>query len=118
MIKLKSRYAITLLALSLFGCDASGGDLGKNNLTERKTKVSQTYSNQVAKDKMLLVLSAPSIHDPYYKPAFQRIVDFQINYAKSILGNDNVVILVDEDTKPYFTGKVHEDILLVDDVRD
>ena len=118
MIKLKSRYAITLLALSLFGCDSSGGDLGKNNLTERKTKVNQTYSNQVAKDRMLLVLSAPSIHDPYYKPAFQRIVDFQINYAKSILGNDNVVILVDEDTKPYFTGKVPEDILLVDDVRD
>ncbi|WP_298066567.1 agmatine deiminase family protein [uncultured Acinetobacter sp.] len=118
MIKLKSRYAITLLALSLFGCDSSGGDLGKNNLTERKTKVNQTYSNQVAKDRMLLVLSAPSIHDPYYKPAFQRIVDFQINYAQSILGNDNVVILVDEDTKPYFTGKVPEDILLVDDVRD
>jgi hypothetical protein len=34
------------------------------------------------------------------------------------LGNDNVVILVDKDTKPYFTGKVPEDILLVDDVRD
>ena len=118
MIKLKSRYAITLLALSLFGCDSSGGDLGKNNLTERKTKVNQTYSNQVAKDRMLLVLSAPSIHDPYYKSAFQRIVDFQINYAKSILGNDNVVILMDEDTKPYFKGKVPEDILLVDDVRD
>ncbi|ENX63020.1 hypothetical protein F885_01019 [Acinetobacter higginsii] len=80
--------------------------------------MSQTYSNQAADDKMLLVLSAPSVHDPYYKSAFQRIVDFQIDYAKSILGNDNVVILVDEDTKPYFTGKVPEDILLVDDVRD
>ena len=118
MIKLKSRSAVILLALSLVGCDSSGGDLGKNNMGENKTKVSQTYSNQVADNKMLLVLSAPSIHDPYYKSAFQRIVDFQINYAKSILGNDNVVILVDEDTKPFFTGKVPEDILLVDDVRD
>ena len=118
MIKLKSRSAVILLALSLVGCDSSGGDLGKNNMVENKTKMSQTYSNQVADNKMLLVLSAPSIHDSYYKLAFQRIVDFQINYAKSILGNDNVVILVDEDTKPFFTGKVPEDILLVDDVRD
>ena len=118
MIKRKSRSAVILLLLSLVGCDSSGGDLGKNNMGENKTKVSQTYSNQVANDKMFLVLSAPSIHDPYYKSAFQRIVDFQINYAKSILGNDNVVILVDEDTKPFFTGKVPEDILLVDDVRD
>ena len=118
MIKLKGRSAVILLLLSLVGCDSSGGDLGKNNIEENKTKVSQTYSNQVANDKMFLVLSAPSIHDPYYKSAFQRIVDFQINYAKSILGNDNVVILVDEDTKPFFTGKVPEDILLVDDVRD
>ena len=92
MIKLKSRSAVILLLLSLVGCDSSGGDLGKNNMVDSKTKVSQTYSNQVADNKMLLVLSAPSIHDPYYKSAFQRIVDFQINYAKSILCNDNVVI--------------------------
>ena len=118
MIKRKSRSAVILLLLSLFGCDSSGGDLGKNNIAESKAKVSQTYSNQVTDNKMLLVLSAPSIHDPYYKSAFQRIVDFQINYAKSILGNDNVVILVDEDTKPFFKDKVPEDILLVDDVRD
>lgn len=118
MIKLKRHYAVMALILSLFGCDSSGRNIENNKAIEDKNKVSQTYSNQAADDKMLLVLSAPSVHDPYYKSAFQRIVDFQIDYAKSILGNDNVVILVDEDTKPYFTGKVPEDILLVDDVRD
>ncbi len=118
MIKLKRHYAVMALILSLFGCDSSGRNIENNKAIEDKNKVSQTYSNQVADDRMLLVLSAPSVHDPYYKSAFQRIVDFQIDYAKSILGNDNVVILVDEDTKPYFTGKVPEDILLVDDVRD
>ena len=118
MIKLKHHYAVMALILSLFGCDSSGRNIENNKTVEDKNKVSQTYSNQVADDKMLLVLSAPSVHDPYYKSAFQRIVDFQIDYAKSILGNDNVVILVDKDTKPYFTGKVPEDILLVDDVRD
>lgn len=118
MIKLKRHYAAMALILSLFGCDSSGRNIENNKAIEDKNKVGQTYSNQVAEDRMLLVLSAPSVHDPYYKSAFQRIVDFQIDYAKSILGNDNVVILVDKDTKPYFTGKVPEDILLVDDVRD
>ncbi len=118
MIKTKRHYAAMALILSLFGCDTSGRDVEKSTAKEDKNKVSQTYSNQVTDDKMLLVLSAPSVHDPYYKSAFQRIVDFQIDYAKSILGNDNVVIVVDKDTKPYFTGKVPEDILLVDDVRD
>lgn len=118
MIKLKRHYAAMALILSLFGCDSSGRNVENNKAIEDKNKVGQTYSNQVAEDRMLLVLSAPSVHDPYYKSAFQRIVDFQIDYAKSILGNDNVVIVVDEDTKPYFTGKVPEDILLVDDIRD
>lgn len=118
MIKPKHHYAVMALILSLSGCDSSVSNIENKKAIEDKNKVSQTYSNQVADDKMLLVLSSPSVHDPYYKSAFKRIVDFQINYAKSILGNDNVVILVDEDTKPYFTGKVPEDILLVDDVRD
>lgn len=118
MIKLKPYYAVAALIWSLLGCDSSGRDVENSTAKEDKNKMSQTYSNQVADDKMLLVLSAPSVHDSYYKSAFQRIVDFQIDYAKSILGNDNVVILVDKETKPYFTSKVPEDILLVDDVRD
>ncbi|MDQ9037093.1 agmatine deiminase family protein [Acinetobacter seifertii] len=117
MIKTKRHYAVMALILSLWGCDSSGKNLENNKVSEDK-KMGQTYSNQVTDKRMLLVLSAPSVHDAYYKSAFQQIVDFQIAYAKSILGNDNVVILVDEDTKPYFTGKVPEDILLVDDIRD
>jgi len=113
MIKLKPYYAVAALIWSLLGCDSSERNVEKSAAKEDKNKMSQTYSNQVADDKMLLVLSAPSVHDPYYKSAFQRIVDFQINYAKSILGNDNVVILVDKDTKPYFTGKVPEELPLI-----
>lgn len=76
------------------------------------------FANEISAQRMLLVLSAPSVHDPYYKAAFQQIVDFQIDYARSILGHDNVVIIADEDTRPFYAGKVPEDILLVDDVRD
>ncbi len=76
------------------------------------------FSNQLSPDKMLLVLSAPSVHSNYYKPAFQQIVDFQINYAKKILGNDNVIVIVDKDTKPFYEGKLPEDVLIVADVYD
>ena len=44
-------------------------------------------SNIISNDRMLLVLSAPSVYDTYYTSAFQLIVDFQINYAKAIMGN-------------------------------
>ncbi len=75
-------------------------------------------SNEASNDRMLLVLSAPSVHSGYYKPAFQQIVDFQINYAKKILGNDNVVVIVDKDTKRFYEGKLPENILLTADVFD
>lgn len=75
-------------------------------------------SNEASKDKMLLVLSAPSVHSNYYKPAFRQIVDFQINYAKAILGNDNVVVIADKDTKRFYEGKLPEDVLITADVFD
>ena len=85
--------------------------------TENVTKPNN-FSNEAAKDKMLLVLSAPSIDNKYYKPAFDKIVDFHINYAKKILGNDNVVVIVDKDTKRFYEGKLPEDILLTAEVFD
>jgi agmatine/peptidylarginine deiminase len=67
---------------------------------------------------MLLVLSAPSVYDTYYSSAFQLIVKFQINYAKAIIGNDNVVIVVDADTKAYYEKDLPEDVLITADVYD
>jgi agmatine/peptidylarginine deiminase len=67
---------------------------------------------------MLLVLSAPSLHDEYYKDTLQKIVNFQIEYANKILSNDNVIIIVDEDTKQYYEDKVPSDVLLVDEIHD
>ncbi len=76
------------------------------------------YTNQISENRMLLVLSAPSVDEPYYAPAFQRIVDFQIEYANAIIGNDNVVVVVDRKTKPYYEQDLPEDILLVVDLYD
>jgi len=78
----------------------------------------KTWTNTVSSDRMLLVMSAPSIYDTYYTSAFQAIVDFQIAYAKAITGNDNVVVIVDAGTKEYYEGKLPEDILITADVYD
>lgn len=69
-------------------------------------------ANEHKEGRMLIVISAPSIEDPYYKDNFQKIVDFDIQFAKSIIGKDNVVVLVDKETLPYFKDKLPKDVLL------
>lgn len=89
-----------------------------DNESKMNKNITILNSNQISDDRMLLVLSAPSIHDEYYKPAFQKIVDFQIDYVNNILGKDNVIIIVDKDTKRFYENKVPNDILLVDELYD
>jgi agmatine/peptidylarginine deiminase len=76
------------------------------------------FSNEVSNDRMLLVLSAPSVHNNYYKSAFQQIVNFQIDYAATILTYDNVVVIVDKDTKRFYEEKLPEDVLITAEVFD
>jgi agmatine/peptidylarginine deiminase len=83
-----------------------------------KDEPMENYTNEMANDKMLLVLSAPFLHDPNYTDAFQSIVDFQIDYAKAIIGNDNVIVIADRQTMPYYKGKLPDDVLITDDVYD
>ena len=80
--------------------------------------MNKAYANTISEDRMLLVLSAPSVHDAYYKPAFQSIIAFQIAYATAIMSNDNVVVIVDQDTKPYYEDHLPADILLTADIYD
>ena len=87
-----------------------------NNPVEVNTPV--IYTNSISTDRMTLVLSAPSIHDTYYRDRFDAIVNFQVNYVNAIIGNDNVIILADRDTRPYFEGRVPNDILLTVEVQD
>ncbi|SFU06137.1 Agmatine/peptidylarginine deiminase [Pseudovibrio denitrificans] len=66
----------------------------------------------------LIVIAAPSISDTYddpeYAELFQGIVDFDIAYANAVYGNDEVRIVVDAQTRPYFAGKVPEEIIIND----
>jgi agmatine/peptidylarginine deiminase len=68
--------------------------------------------------RMLLTISAPSVDNQYYKEIFNEIIEFDINYAKSVLNNDNIVIVVDKKTKKYFQNKLPDDILLTGDICD
>ena len=99
---------IVIVLILLVTLSACGGE---------EVEMMESFSNQISNDRMLLVLSAPSVHETYYQPAFEMIVDFQIEYAKAIMGNDNVIVIVDADTKPYYED-LPEDILIEAEVYD
>ncbi len=77
-----------------------------------------TFTNTHSDDRMLLVLSAPSVNEAYYEEVFDQIIQFDIAYAKAVLGHDNIIVLADADTLPYFQNELPDDILLEADVAD
>ena len=48
---------------------------------------------------------APSINEEYYQEAFSDIVDYDIQTINTIW-KDNVILLVDTETKHLFEGKI------------
>lgn len=88
--------------------------------TEEKTvtEAVEVFTNDPSdENRMLLVLSAPSVTDSYYESAFQDIVNFQIEYARNIINKDNVIIVVDEATRSYYES-LPADILLTGNLED
>ncbi len=69
-------------------------------------------------DRHLIVMSAPSVSNSYYKDFFQQLIAFDIAMANAVTGNDLIIILVDKETKKVFKGKVPEEILLESNVAD
>lgn len=67
----------------------------------------------------LIVIAAPSVGNEYYRDNFQNIIDFDVAYAQAIVGHDDVRIIVDQQTRPYFVDRVDESWLIegkVDDI--
>ena len=75
-------------------------------------------SNDAEANRTLIVLAAPPAGDSYYRPLREEILDFQVAYAKSILGRDNVVVLGDRRTLRRLARDLPEDILLEAPMRD
>ena len=68
--------------------------------------------------RALIVLAAPGAADAYYRARRRDVLDFQIAYAKAILGRDNVVVLCDRPTLAELAGELPDDVLLVGPMRD
>ena len=68
--------------------------------------------------RALIVLAAPAAADAYYRASRRDVLDFQVAYAKSILGRDNVVVLCDRPTLAELAGELPDDVLLVGPMRD
>lgn len=105
------RHLLVLLSIiiSITSCTKeeqfSQSELLKENLN---TKRIEKQNN----DAQVIVLAAPSINNNYYKSVFQDIVDFQVDYANAIDGRDEVIILVDQLTKPNYQGRVPNYVLV------
>lgn len=83
-----------------------------------KSAMADDYTNSLDSENMLIVLSAPSVNEPYYTEVFEQIIAFDIAYAKAVMGHDNVIVLADKDTLPYLQEKLPSDILLEAEVAD
>lgn len=71
-------------------------------------------------DKCLIVLSSPSVvaNPTLSKENIMKIIEYMIHCANIINGKDEVVILVNADTKPLFKDKVPSNILLEANIYD
>jgi len=75
-------------------------------------------NDEHAPGRTLIVLAAPVANDDYYRARRRDILDFQVGYAKSILGHDNVVVLCDRPTLAELAGKLPDDVLIIGPMRD
>ena len=75
-------------------------------------------NDEHAPGRALILLAAPRVGDDYYRARRRELLDFQVAYAKSILGRDNVVILCDRPTQTELARELPEDVLLVGPMRD
>ena len=70
-------------------------------------------TNILTDDRMLLVLAAPSVLEELPADLLNSFINFQINYARQVIqhGQDNVIILVDADTRSRYRA-LPDDVLL------
>ncbi len=98
--------AVRILLVIAAGITACAGPIPRDG------EVPAGYSNIWEDGRELIVISAPSVNDPYYADDFEAILDFDIRFAAAVLGRDNIVVLADRETMPRLAGKLPGDILL------
>lgn len=111
------------LSIGFSSCEKDLNDINLSNETENSVEETdaakgKNYVNKITSDRQLLVLSAPSVNNNYYYEDFYKIIDFMVDYANTIMHNDNVVVVADNATMPYLKGKLPKDVLLKSKIKD
>ena len=69
--------------------------------------------------QQLLVLAPPILQNKYYKEKFEAVIPFYKRYVEKIKeGTDEVVVVVDEQTLPYYQHQIDSKMLLKKHVDD
>ena len=84
------------------------------NSSSKETKPAE-YTN---KDKMLIVITAPPSGDKYYKNVYDKIIRYDIEYTKKVIGKDNIIVLGDKKALSILKKELPENILLEANMRD
>jgi hypothetical protein len=89
-VSIPQKMCFFLLIFSLFfvSCLASQNINGSHPV--------ETYTNQYSDRRHTIVIAAPAANNDYYQEVYSQIIAFDIDYAQSIIGKDNVVILGDK----------------------
>jgi hypothetical protein len=67
----------------------------------------------VANGTELIVLAAPISSDGYYADVESDIIDFHVEYAKSVAKYDNVLVLTDESHAPLYKRALGDDQVVI-----
>jgi agmatine/peptidylarginine deiminase len=102
----KTFLSLILFLLFMMGCASDFPDS------------SDSFTNKISSDRMLIVIAAPSVNEPYYAEVFEQIIEYDIQFAQAVMGHDNILVLADNDTLPYLKDRLPADILLESDVID
>lgn len=86
----------------------------------RDTSSENNTPETMKTEQMLIVLAAPSKDNTYYEERFDDIVNFQINYVKTVAEawSDEIRILVDNSSRPVYEEKLEEKYLISADMYD
>lgn len=71
-----------------------------------------------AENRMLVMVSAPSIDDPYYREHFAAFLRFYTDFARAARDHDHFIVLADAETLPRLRGKIPDRQLLEAKVAD
>ncbi|XP_076314901.1 uncharacterized protein LOC143227330 [Tachypleus tridentatus] len=74
--------------------------------------VNEFTNNENRPGAHLIVITAPRQYDSYYQRNYFNILQFDIDYARQVMGKDNIVVLGDQYAIQIFKKYLPDDILL------